>query len=57
MATVQRRRGPNVVDFGLLQPVTDASKVFLKETIVSSYANTILFLMSPILSFFCNLII
>lgn len=55
MASVQRRRGPNVVGYGLLQPFADALKVFLKETIVPSYANPSLFLLAPIFSFFCSL--
>lgn len=55
MASVQRRRGPNVVGYGLLQSFADALKVFLKETIVSSYANPSLFLMAPIFSFSCSL--
>lgn len=55
MASVQRRRGPNVVGYGLLQSFADALKVFLKETIVPSYANPSLFLMAPIFSFFCSL--
>lgn len=57
MASVQRRRGPNLVGFGLLQPFADAMKVFLKETIVPSYANPALFLISPIFSFFCSLVV
>jgi len=55
MASVQRRRGPNVVGYGLLQSFADALKVFLKETIVPSYANPSLFLLAPIFSFFCSL--
>lgn len=55
MASVQRRRGPNVVGYGLLQPFADALKVFLKETIVPSYSNSSLFLFAPIFSFFCSL--
>ena len=42
-ASIQLRRGPNVVGpFGLLQPLADGVKLFLKETIVPSSANSIL---------------
>ena len=52
MAAIQLRRGPNVVGpFGLLQPFADAIKMFMKETIVPSGANRILFLMAPMLTF------
>lgn len=57
MASVQRRRGPNVVGLGLLQPFADAIKIFLKETIVPSYANPTLFLLAPVFSFFCSLML
>ena len=52
MAAIQLRRGPNVVGpFGLFQPFADAIKMFMKETIVPSGANRILFLMAPMLTF------
>ena len=48
---MQVRRGPNRVGpWGLLQPIADAIKLFLKEQIVPSGANRILFLLAPALS-------
>lgn len=52
IATVQRRRGPNVVGtWGLLQPFADGLKLVIKETTVPNRAMTSLFLIAPSISF------
>ena len=52
MAAIQLRKGPNVVGpFGLFQPFADAIKMIMKETIVPTGANRVLFLMAPMLTF------
>ena len=57
MGTIQRRRGPNVVGvFGLLQPLSDGLKLLVKESIIPSNSNKVIFILSPIATFFISLL-
>jgi NADH-quinone oxidoreductase subunit H len=56
LGAIQRRKGPNVVGvFGLFQPLSDGFKLLIKETIIPSSSNTLLFVFSPILTFVISL--
>jgi len=49
---IQVRIGPNRVGpRGLLQPIADALKLIMKETIIPSDANKMLFIIAPVLAF------
>src|SRR6266566_2587241 len=50
LAAHQRRVGPNTVGYyGILQPIADALKLILKETVIPSQSNKVLFLLAPVL--------
>lgn len=52
LAAIQRRQGPNIVGFyGLLQPLADGLKLFLKETILPKSSNMIIFIFAPVFTF------
>ena len=51
LGAMQLRKGPNVVGFwGSLQVMADAMKMFMKEQIIPTGANRVLFVMAPMLT-------
>ncbi|EKM74542.1 hypothetical protein AGABI1DRAFT_47778 [Agaricus bisporus var. burnettii JB137-S8] len=49
LAAHQRRVGPNTVGYyGVLQPIADALKLIVKETVIPSQSNKVLFYLAPV---------
>ena len=58
LGIVQSRKGPYQVGFlGLVQPISDAVKLFLKEQNNVVYGSSVIFFIAPVFSFWLSLYI
>lgn len=57
LAATQRRVGPDTVGYwGVLQPFADALKLILKESVIPSQSNKILFYLAPVITLVFSLL-
>lgn len=57
MGSMQLRQGPmSIGPYGLLQPIADGIKLLSKELIIPSGANSVVFLLAPIVTFLLSLV-
>ena len=57
LGSIQKRRGPNLVGIlGILQPIADAVKLIVKETVVPVLSNRIIFIIAPLLTLILSLL-
>jgi len=55
-ASIQRRQGPIVVVFGVLQPIVDAIKLICKQVQYSIKVEKNLFIIAPVIGFMVSLL-